>query len=361
MLVLVAGGLTEALLPVAAVESRNWPAESSSPHLPVPGRHQGRRRPWRRQLLPTVKADLWQQLVLRPDPSSRLRNGTATGRHRGATEAAACRSRRAAAAVREGSTMAVAAAVARRLPTMIPTTTIASVRRGEMEAAAVVGESVIVTTTITTRTIIEIPMIGIIEMATDTEIAEAEAEGGPAAVGAEVILAADRIKIGAGRLGMSVGIGNATATTAGGNDQDPGPGRPTTEGRGIGTEMVADLRAMAIRIAEAGGGGVVVRPTDGKSGIKNDTAAGNKERRRAMRLAGGIAVTMIRQGGIVIVTDTARRLSVMVRVKKGIGRANVGGVDREADLAKEEREIEWRKAKRRKNVEYNNKYSSAWE
>ena len=355
MLVLVAGGPTEALLPVAAVESRNWPAESSSPHLPVPGRHQERRRPWRRQRLPTVRADLWRQL--RPDPS-RLRNGTATGRHRGATEAAACRSRRAAAAVREGSTMAaVAVGVALRPPTMTPTTTIASVRRGEMEAAAAVGESV----TTTSRTIIEIPMIGIIEMATDTEIAEAEAEGGPAAVGAEVILAADRIKIGAGRLEMSVGIGNATATTAGGNDQDPGPGRPTTEGRGIGTEMVADLRAMAIRIAEAGGGGVAVRPTDGKSGIKNDTAAGNKERRRAMRLAGGIAVTMIRQGGIVIVTDTARRLSVMVRVKKGIGRANVGGVDREADLAKEEREIEWRKAKRRKNVEYNNKYSGAWE
>ena len=252
-----------------------------------------------------------------------------------------------------------AEAAARRPPTMTPTTTIASVRRGEMEAAAVVGESV----TTTTRTIIEIPMIGIIEMATDTEIAEAEAEDGPAAVGAEVILVADRIRIGAGLLGMSVGIGNVTATTVGGNDQDlgPGPGRHTTEGGGIGTEMVADLRAMVTRIAEAGGGGVAFRPTDGKIGIKNDTVAGNKERRRAMRLAGGIVVTMNRQDGIVIVTDTGHRLSVMVRVKKGIVRANVGGVDREADLGKEKREIEWRKTNRRKNVEYNNKYSSAWE
>jgi hypothetical protein len=116
---------------------------------------------------------------------------------------------------------------------------------------------------------------------------------------------------------------------------------------------------MATKIAEAGGDGVAVRPTDGKIGIKNDTAAGNKERRRAMKLVGGIVVTMIRQKGIVIVTVTAHRLSVVVRVKKGIVRANVGGVDREADLGKEGREIEWRKAKRRKNVEYNNKYSSA--
>lgn len=246
----------------------------------------------------------------------------------------------------------VAAAAARRPPTMTPITMIASVRRGGIEAAAVVGE--IVTTT--TRTIIEIPMIGIIGMATDTEIAEAEVvEGGPAAVGAEVILVADRIRIGAGCLGMSVG--NATATTAGGNDQDPG--RHATEGGGIGTEIVADLRAMATKIAEAGGDGVAVRPTDGKIVIKNDTAAGNKERRRAMKLVGGIVVTMIRQKGIVIVTVTAHRLSVVVRVKKGIVRANVGGVDREADLGKEGREIEWRKAKRRKNVEYNNKYSSA--
>ena len=254
---------------------------------------------------------------------------------------------------------AVAVGVTLRPPTMTPTTTIASVRRGEMEAAAAVGESV----TTTTRTIIEIPMIGIIGMATDTEIAEAEVEGGPAEVGAEVILVADRIRTGAGRLGMSVG--NATATTAGGNDQDPG--RHTTEGGGIGTEMVADLPAMATRIGEAGEDGVVVRPTDGKIGIKNDTAAGNKERRKVMRLVGGIVVIMIRQEGNVIVivtvtvTDTARRLSVMVMVKKGIVMANVGGVNREAGLGKEGREIEWRKAKRRKNVEYNNKYSSAWE
>ena len=226
-----------------------------------------------------------------------------------------------------------------------------------MEAAAAGGESV----TTTTRTIIEIPMIGIIGMATDTEIAEAEVEGGLAEVGAEVILVADRIRTGAGRLGMSVG--NATATTAGGNDQDPG--RHATEGGGIGTEIVADLRAMATKIAEAGGDGVAVRPTDGKIGIKNDTAAGNKERRKVMRLVGGIVVIMIRQEGNVIVTvtvtDTARRLSVMVMVKKGIVMANVGGVEREAGLGKEGREIEWRKAKRRKNVEYNNKYSSAWE
>lgn len=270
-------------------------------------------------------------------------------------EAAAYRSHRAAAAVREGSIMSVVAVVARRPPTMTPITTIASVRRGGMEAAAVVGESV----TTTTRTIIETPMIGIIGMATDTEMAEAEVEGGPAAVGAEVILVADRIRIGAGRLGMSVG--NATATTAGGNDQGPDPGRHTTEGGGIGTEMAADLRAMVTRIAEAGGDGVAVRPTDGKIGIKNDTAAGNKERRRAMRLVGGIVATMIRQEDIAIVTDTARRLSVMVRVEKKIVRANVGGVDREADLGKEGREIELRKAKRRKNVENNNKHSSAWE
>lgn len=253
----------------------------------------------------------------------------------------------------------MAVVVARRPPTMTPTTTIASVRRGGMEAAAVAGENV----TTTTRTIIEIPMIGIIGMATDTEIAEAEVEGGPAEVGAEVILVADRIRIGAGRLGMSVG--SATATTAGGNDQDPDPGRHTTEGGRIGTEMVADRPAMATRIGEAGEDGVVVRLTDGKIGIKNDTAVGNKERRKAMRPVGGIVVIMIRQEGIVIVTvtvtDTARRLSVMAMVKKGIVMANVGGVDREAGLGKEGREIEWRKAKRRKNVEYNNKYSSAWE
>ena len=239
----------------------------------------------------------------------------------------------------------VVAAVARHLPTTTLITMIVSVRRG------VVGE--IVTTT--TRTIIGIPMIGIIGMVTVTEIADAEVGGGQAAVGAGVILAADRIRTGAGRLGMSDGI--AMVTTGDGNGQGQGPGLHTTEGGGIGTEMVADLRVMAIRTVGAGGDEVVVLPTFGKIGTKNGTAAGNKERRRVTGIVGGIVVTMIRRRGIAIVTAIARRLSVMARVEKGIAKVSEGGVGREVGPVKEEREIEWRKMKRRRNVEYN-KYSS---
>lgn len=339
--------------PRRLAESRSWPAGSSSPHP----RHQERRRPWHRRRLPTERADLRQQPWLVP---LRLRTGIGTGQHQEATAVAACRSHRAVAAVREGSTMAVSAAHRPLTTTLI--TMIAIVCRGEMVAAVVGG---IVTTP--THTITEIRMTVIIAMATDTEIADAEVGDGPAAVEAEAeaeaILGADRTRTVVGHLGMSVGIG--TATTVDGNGLDRGQGRRTTEGGRIvtgtetGTEMVADRHEMAIRIAEAGGDGVAARPTDERiaiaiamkaEGTKNDSAAENRERQRAMRLVGGI-VTMIRQEGNVTATATARLLSVTERVEKEIAKGNVGGVDLEAGLAKKGRGIEWRKAKRKRNVE----------
>jgi len=216
---------------------------------------------------------------------------TGTDRHREAMAVAACRSHRAVAAVREGSIMAV---VARRPPTMT-----ATVRRGGMEVAAVVGE--IVTTT--TRTITEIRMTVIIETATDTERADVGGEDGPAAVEAGAILGADQTRTGAGHHGMTGGI--AMATTDGGNGPDRGQGLRTIDGGRIriGTGMDAGHHARAIRIAEAEEDAVAagVRRTGGRIVIamkvddtKSDMSVANKERQRAMRLVGGIAVTMIR-------------------------------------------------------------------
>ena len=95
--------------------------------------------------------------------------------------------------------------------------------------------------------------------------------------------------------------GIAMATTGGGNGQDRGQGPRTTDGGRIetGTGIVAGRRAMVIRIAEAEEDAVGVRRTDGRivmkvEGTKSDTAVVNKERQRATKLAGGIAVTMIR-------------------------------------------------------------------
>ena len=213
-----------------------------------------------------------------------------TDRHQKATAVAAFRSHRVVVAARED----IMAVVVRRPPTMTPITMTATVRGG-MEEGEVVGGI----ETTTTRTITEIRMTVITGMATDTEIVDAGGGDGPAAVVAGAILGAERTRTGAGRHGMTGGI--AMATTGGGNGPDRGQGPRMTDGGriGTGTGIVAGRRAMVIRIAEAEEDAVGVRRTDGRivmkvEGTKSDTAVVNKERQRATKLVGGIAVTMIR-------------------------------------------------------------------
>ena len=249
------------------------------------------------------------------------------------------------------------AVVVRRPPTMTPITMTATVRRGGMEVGEVVGG--IVTTM--TRTITEIRMTVIIGMVTDTEIVDAGGGDGPAAVVAGAILGAERTRTGAGRHEMTGAI--AMATTGGGNGPDRGQGpRTTDEGRiETGTGIVAGRRAMVIRIAEAEEDAVGVRRTDGRiamkvEGTKSDTAVVNKERQRATRLVGGIAVTMIRREDIA--TVPVRRPSVTVRQDRAaieieIATANVEEVGLGAGRLIKGREIRRKKAKGRRNVEYN--------